>query len=159
MHPATGFQVASVHSICVSAIYRSELASKRLLNPLSSPLVESPAAAPVSPHPLFAEQPPRPSPATPQRTAADFLQAFMAENNIRWGEILSGTLIVGCAVGLVISLRSALQETVPYFPALFHRKIRALSSGHFGSAAAWPEGSGLRLSSWCVQFPFSASRL
>ncbi len=39
------------------------------------------------------------------RTLADMLQAFMEEKNIRWGELASGMLIVGSAIGLVISLR------------------------------------------------------
>ena len=32
--------------------------------------------------------------------------AFMEENNIRWGELVGGLLIVGCSVALVISLWS-----------------------------------------------------
>ena len=54
----------------------------------------------------------------PRRTLADLLQAFMEEKNIRWGELLSGLLIVGSAVGLVISLRHTLSSAIPYFPAL-----------------------------------------
>ena len=42
----------------------------------------------------------------------------MQEKNIRWGEIASGILIVGSAVGLVISLREELRRTIPFFPAL-----------------------------------------
>ncbi|HEV7999326.1 MAG TPA: hypothetical protein VGP63_05565, partial [Planctomycetaceae bacterium] len=47
---------------------------------------------------------------------AGFLQAFMEEKNIRWGELVSGLLIVGSSVGLVISLWATLKETIPYFP-------------------------------------------
>jgi hypothetical protein len=56
-----------------------------------------------------------------RHTLADMLQTFMEEKNIRWGELASGLLIVGSAIGLVISLRSTLSqlaEAVPYFPAL-----------------------------------------
>jgi len=78
-----------------------------------------------SPHPLDAPdpvvssadsaQPPR---RIARRTLADLLQGFMEEKNIRWGELLSGLLIVGSAVGLVISLRATLSAAIPYFPAL-----------------------------------------
>lgn len=63
----------------------------------------APAAAPAAPAP-------------PRRALADLLQAFMEEKNIRWGELVSGMLIVGCSIGLVVSLWSTL-ESIPYFPA------------------------------------------
>ncbi|MCH7727962.1 MAG: hypothetical protein IH991_16020, partial [Planctomycetes bacterium] len=59
-----------------------------------------------------AEDPPR------RRRFSDLLHAFMEERNIRWGELLSGVLIIGSAVGLVISLRHTLSQAIPYFPAL-----------------------------------------
>ncbi len=58
---------------------------------------------------------------SPRRTLADMLQSFMEEKNIRWGELASGMLIVGSAIGLVISLRATLaeiSERIRYFPAL-----------------------------------------
>ena len=58
---------------------------------------------------------------TARRTLADMLQSFMEEKNIRWGELASGILIVGSAIGLVISLRAKLaeiSEQIQYFPAL-----------------------------------------
>jgi hypothetical protein len=48
---------------------------------------------------------------------ADILSAFMQERNIRWGELVSGLLIVGSAAGLVLSLRDQLREWIPFFPA------------------------------------------
>src|SRR4029079_14579366 len=54
----------------------------------------------------------------PRGTIADLLQAFREERNIRWGELVSGMLIVGSAVGLVLSLWATLKESIPYFPAL-----------------------------------------
>ncbi|MBL7038828.1 MAG: hypothetical protein ISR77_09380 [Pirellulaceae bacterium] len=58
-----------------------------------------------------------PAPPVVRQTLADMLKAFMAEKNIRWGELISGMLIVGSAVGLVISLRATL-SMIPYFTAL-----------------------------------------
>ncbi len=58
------------------------------------------------------------APPTPSRTLADVLQSFMEESNIRWGEIISGLLIVVSAIGLVISLWATLKEAIPYLPAL-----------------------------------------
>ncbi len=68
----------------------------------------------IAPSPL----PERPPASAPRRAFADMLQAFMEQKNIRWVELLSGLLIVGCATGLVISLRAALKDKIPYFPAL-----------------------------------------
>lgn len=59
----------------------------------------------------------------PRRSLAEILSSFMLEKNIRWGELVGGLLIVGCAVGLVISLQTQLkaaQEQVPFLvPLLF----------------------------------------
>jgi hypothetical protein len=95
-----------------------------------APVAESPFAAqdPLAPvrvpgvvHPLDKPEaikpPPPPQPPLPARTFADMLQSFMEESNIRWGEVIAGTLIVVCAIGLVISLRSTLRA-IPYAPAL-----------------------------------------
>ncbi|MDA1015578.1 MAG: hypothetical protein O3A00_14140 [Planctomycetota bacterium] len=46
------------------------------------------------------------------------LSAFLEKRNIRWGEIISGMLIVGSSIGLVISLWSTLKNAIPFFPAL-----------------------------------------
>jgi hypothetical protein len=72
--------------------------------------------APV-PAPRMVEPDPS-APPTPSRTLADVLQSFMEESNIRWGEIISGLLIVVSAIGLVISLWATLKEAIPYLPAL-----------------------------------------
>lgn len=58
------------------------------------------------------------APAPTQRPFAAMVQTFLEERNIRWGELISGILIVGSAVGLVVSLWSSLKDTIPYFPAL-----------------------------------------
>lgn len=55
----------------------------------------------------------------------EVLYTFMQKRNIRWGELVSGILIVGSAVGLVLSLRAQLEQTIPYFPALLFMLITA----------------------------------
>ena len=45
-------------------------------------------------------------PAEPAVPMSRLFAAFMEENNIRWGELVGGLLIVGCSVALVISLWS-----------------------------------------------------
>ncbi|MCE9527544.1 MAG: hypothetical protein K8R36_15990, partial [Planctomycetales bacterium] len=64
-------------------------------------------------------QPPKspPAPVEPARPLADVLQNFMQESNIRFGEIIAGLLIVGSAVGLIISLRNTL-KAIPYSSAI-----------------------------------------
>lgn len=56
-------------------------------------------------------------PVQPSEPLTHVLQAFMEQRNIRWGEIISGLLIVGSSIGLVVSLWSTLSQ-VAYFPAL-----------------------------------------
>lgn len=81
----------------------------------------APVRTPGVIHPLDRAEPARPpappQPSVPARTLADMLQSFMEESNIRLGEVIAGTVIVCCAIGLVISLRSTLKE-IPYAPAL-----------------------------------------
>ncbi len=79
-----------------------------------SPLTPVPVKRSVS----FDDLPAR-EPAAPRRSFADLLSGFMEEKNIRWGELISGILIVGSAIGLVVSLRSTFSR-FPYFsPFLF----------------------------------------
>lgn len=79
-------------------------------------------------HPLDQDEPEPATPVgggqatfSPRHTLADMLQSFMEERNIRWGELASGMLIVGSAIGLIISLRATLaewSERIYYLPAL-----------------------------------------
>ncbi len=78
--------------------------------------------------PSVTPQPLEPQP--PQRSFFDYLQAFMEERNIRWGEIMAGMLIVGSAIGLVVSLWATLRESFRYFPALLFLTVTA---GIFGA--------------------------
>ncbi len=86
--------------------------------PVPGALTPVPAVPP--PHPLDRDEPRAdvPPASTPRRTLAALLQAFMEEKNIRWGEIISGLLIIVCAVGLVVSLWATLRDSIPYLPAL-----------------------------------------
>ena len=65
----------------------------------------------------FEDEPPVPQ-LDPRRPLAEVLSGFMLEKNIRWGELVGGMLIVGCAVGLVISLQTQLKALQDYFPYL-----------------------------------------
>ena len=65
----------------------------------------------------------------PQKTFAEVMSAFMQEKNMRWGELASGIMIVLSAVGLVVSLRETLEDTVPYFSALLFMLITAAIHG------------------------------
>jgi hypothetical protein len=67
--------------------------------------------------------------APPSRPLSDLMRAFMDENNIRWGELISGLLIVGSAIGLVISLWATLRDAIPYFPALVFMLVTAAIHG------------------------------
>ena len=93
------------------------------VKPVAGTAPQSPATRKAT-HALdrdYAEQLAAVSPA--RRQFAEVLQAFMAEKNIRWGELVAGLLIVGSAVGLVISLREKLEHAIPYFPALIFMLI------------------------------------
>ncbi len=70
--------------------------------------------------------PPEPE---PRRTFKEMLASFMLEKNIRWGELASGILIVGSAIGLVTSLRNELRDTIPYFSALLFLLVTAAING------------------------------
>ena len=72
---------------------------------------------------------PDPPAPEPRRSFKEMLSAFMLDKNIRWGELASGILIIGSAVGLVISLRNELQDTIPYFSALLFLLITAAIHG------------------------------
>ncbi len=81
-------------------------------------------AAAAAFHPLDAPDIPV-APRKSKKPLSDMLVAFMAERNIRWGELASGILIVGSALGLVVSLREQLRDAIPYFPALLFLLITA----------------------------------
>jgi hypothetical protein len=69
------------------------------------------------------------APPEPRRSWREVFALFLEQKNIRWGEIASGILIVGSAVGLVLSLREQLIRVIPYFPALLFLMITAAIIG------------------------------
>ena len=72
---------------------------------------------------------PDPPPREPRKTFSEVMSAFMQEKNMRWGELASGIMIVLSAVGLVMSLRETLENTIPYFSALLFMLITAAIHG------------------------------
>ena len=88
--------------------------------------VATPASETSTPAPWEIPDPPAPE---PKRSFGEMMTGFMLEKNIRWGELPSGILIVGSAVGLVVSLRNELRDTIPYFSALMFMLITAAIHG------------------------------
>ncbi len=96
------------------------------------------AEPPAPVHPLDAPDPPEPPepaiPAEPRRPFSDVMAAFMEDKNIRWGELISGVLIVGCSIALVLSLRQEIRrlsqhEYFFYLPALMFMLVTAAIHG------------------------------
>jgi hypothetical protein len=72
------------------------------------------------------------------RGLAGIFQAFMEEKNIRWGELVSGLLIVVSSVGLVISLWATLKDWIPYFPvAVFLAATAAMHGAGLYTLKRW----------------------
>ena len=89
----------------------------------------SPTVHPLDAVDEVAAEPLTPTPPLPQRSFAEMLAGFMEKRNIRWGELASGLLIVGSAVGLVISLREELRDRIPYFSAMVFMLLTAAIHG------------------------------
>ena len=87
-------------------------------------IVEAPADTGDPPAPAEPE-----TPVAPRRTFAEWIGVFMEESNILWGELIGGTLIVGCSIALVISLWQTLEQ-IPFFPFLI---FAAITSALFGA--------------------------
>ena len=93
---------------------------------LAPPADEAPPPVPV---PAAPEAAPAPPP-SPRRTMGEILHAFMDKRNIRWGELISGLLIVGSAIGLVISLRASdTLGDIPYLSSLMFMSITGVIFG------------------------------
>jgi hypothetical protein len=86
-------------------------------------LVEEPAPPAIpaqepSPAPSVAADAVTPAP-PPRRSLSELLAAFMEQRNILWGELLSGILIVGCSIMLVLHLWKTLEENPVYQFGIF----------------------------------------
>lgn len=57
-------------------------------------------------------------PSTPKASLGQSLAEFLAEHNIRWGELIAGLLIVVCSIGLVVSLWSTITQLHRVIPSL-----------------------------------------
>ncbi|WDQ18059.1 hypothetical protein [Rhodopirellula sp. P2] len=59
-----------------------------------------------------------PAPTTPKRALSEVVTSFLARNNIRWGELVAGLLVVVCSIGLVVSLWNTLTSAHRVVPSL-----------------------------------------
>nr|WP_236696420.1 hypothetical protein [Rhodopirellula islandica] len=59
-----------------------------------------------------------PVPSTPKRALSEVITSFLARNNIRWGELVAGLLVVVCSIGLVVSLWNTLTSAHRVVPSL-----------------------------------------
>jgi hypothetical protein len=59
-----------------------------------------------------------PVPSTPKRALSEVITSFLARNNIRWGELVAGLLVVVCSIGLVVSLWNPLSSAHRVVPSL-----------------------------------------
>lgn len=57
-------------------------------------------------------------PSTPKQAVSEIVASFLAQHNIRWGELIAGILIVVCSIGLVLSLWSTLTSAHRIVPAV-----------------------------------------
>lgn len=113
--------VAADHEIAIAELApASDIIEAEIVEPAVLASTAAPPEVANTVHPLDKPEPAPLAPVGPpqaRRALADVLSAFMQERNIRWGEVVSGLLIVGSAAGLVLSLRDQLLEWIPYFPA------------------------------------------
>jgi hypothetical protein len=89
--------------------------------------IEQPVRTRMIPIPPPARVPAR-VPAQPRQRLSDILAAFMAEKNIRWGEIIGGLLIVCSSAALVISLWSRI-EAIPVLKFVIFTAMTAFIHG------------------------------
>ncbi|MEM1226131.1 MAG: hypothetical protein AAGJ40_10550 [Planctomycetota bacterium] len=54
----------------------------------------------------------------PSRPLTETITAFLADHNIRWGEIVAGLMILVCSVGLVVSLWNTFTQTHRVVPSI-----------------------------------------
>ncbi|MAX23638.1 MAG: hypothetical protein CMJ19_03955 [Phycisphaeraceae bacterium] len=94
----------------------------------------NPPTSPNDATPTFPDSPQRPTtvqptpPAKPSRPLGEVLATFMAEKNIRWGELIGGMLIICCSAALVISLWSQIQA-IPVLKFMIFTTVNAALFG------------------------------
>lgn len=80
------------------------------------------------------------SPPTPPRRRRDWgrlFQAFLEENNIMWGELVGGLLIVTCSIALVISFWAEIAERPLLKFSIFNGVSAALFGAGFYTDRRW----------------------
>ncbi|MCA9220345.1 MAG: hypothetical protein KDA71_08445, partial [Planctomycetales bacterium] len=88
--------------------------------PVTASTEEPPSTPPTGlAQPALAVEPSARPPVTSARASAGkSLAEFLAEHNIRWGELIAGLLIVVCSIGLVVSLWTTLTQMHRVIPSL-----------------------------------------
>ena len=90
--------------------------------PVLAKLVDDPpapvTAEVVPPAKVGSPSPVESTPAVNVLSKSQMIQSFLVDHNIRWGELVAGTLIVVCSIGLVISLWHSLINTHRVIPSL-----------------------------------------
>lgn len=71
---------------------------------------------------------PAPKPVEPSRPWSEMIAQFMAEKNIRWGELIGGLLIICCSTALVISLWSKI-DAIPMLKFMIFTTVTAALFG------------------------------
>jgi hypothetical protein len=92
--------------------------------PLAGGAIGEEILSPVTPSPTQ----PAPLPAEPRRPFGEVVAAFMAEKNIRWGELVGGLLILCCSTALVISLWAQI-EAIPILKFVIFTAVTAALFG------------------------------
>ena len=101
--------------------------------------IAEPLPLPAAPHDSHAATPPpipqtapaRPAipvrpPAPPAKPFTQVLASFMQQNNIRWGELIGGLLIIGCSAALVVSFWTEISQRPIFKFSLFTAVTAAL---------------------------------
>ncbi len=104
--------------------FEAALAARTVMEVLPVEMIEEEEDVAIALHPAVATQPPTPTPApniplampavrrTPQPRRT--LSAFLAERNIRFGEILGLVLVIGCAIPLTVTYWSSFSQIGQY---------------------------------------------
>lgn len=100
------------------------LTVQREVEPPVAPIPAQTSAAAATPSVVHKTEPPP----EPRRPFTEMFAAFMAEKNIRWGELIGGLLIVCCSTALVVSLWSRI-ESIPILKFVIFTAITSALAG------------------------------
>ncbi|MEQ1825339.1 MAG: hypothetical protein ABL921_05310 [Pirellula sp.] len=135
---AAGSTTAEPSSVPPAAIVTAKIVEK-LEPPIPEPILRQAATGlskpdersvapspPPTPHALDVEYAPKVE--RPVRSWSHWLNAFMEEKNIQWGELVGGLMIVCCSIALVISFWSHI-ATRPWLKFFIFTGINAATLG------------------------------